>query len=248
MCIDDLGRHVGIDGRNVRKYLETLEEVGYTIVKDEKHRYFIELPEMDTPSKFGFSKPMDMQILLSVADNLIHVQRARIIQRLTQAIDEQKQVILRPYHSASEQSISDRIVEPYQLRHENKYLLAYEPHNGIVRPFKIDRIGSVHLTDTLFSHQRSSADLDLFGWSGETGITVKLRLSELAYRLLIEEYPHAMPCIRQISGGYLLETRVYSLKGVGRFVMGLVGEVGIVEPEGLRAYVQEQAGRVLEGC
>lgn len=243
--VDELGKYLGIEGRNVRNYLETFEEIGYIVAHDSQHRYYLELPDVVDTSKWGFKTSKDPRVLLAIADELIHIQRAKIVRRLGQAIEEKKRVMLKPYQSVSENTVQDRIVEPHQLKHDDKYLLAYEPALSSVRPFKVDRIGAVVLLDVNFPPLYSPMGLDVFGWSGESMMNVRLCLSELAYRLLIEEYPHAYPYIRKDPNGYLFDHHVYDLRGIGRFVMGLPGDVKILEPEALQMYVREQARRVL---
>ena len=110
--VDELGKYIGIVGRNVRNYLETFEEIGYMVAHDSQHRYYLELPDVAVTSKWGFENSKDPRALLAIADELIHIQRAKIVQRLGLAIEERRQVILKPYQSVSENTVQDRIVEP----------------------------------------------------------------------------------------------------------------------------------------
>ena len=60
-------------------------------------------------------------------------------------------------------------------------------------------------------------------------------------KMLIEEYPLSEKFTRKTGeNSYLLETRVCDMAGVGRFVLGLPGEITIVGPAALKDYVRER--------
>jgi hypothetical protein len=67
---------------------------------------------------------------------------------------------------------------------------------------------------------------------------VCLRLGMLARNLLIEEYPLAERDIKLIDETHwMLDTMVCNYVGVGRFVMGLLDDVEIVESPELERYI-----------
>jgi len=87
--------------------------------------------------------------------------------------------------------------------------------------------------------------MDVFRISSYNKIPVKLTLSLLAKNLLTEEYPLAEQYIKQQNqNSYLFETEVASLTGVGRFVLGLIGEVKIHKPESLKEYIREKIEKI----
>lgn len=56
-----------------------------------------------------------------------------------------------------------------------------------------------------------------------------------------EEYPLSEKYITKITDNlYRLECEDGNFLGVGRFILGLLGEVKIIEPETLKDYVQER--------
>ena len=70
---------------------------------------------------------------------------------------------------------------------------------------------------------------------------VNLELSLVAYNLVMEEYPLSEKYLRKITDNlYRLECEVGNFLGVGRFILGLPGEVRIIEPKVLKDYVQER--------
>ncbi|MBO5980745.1 MAG: hypothetical protein J6Q12_10005, partial [Bacteroidales bacterium] len=70
---------------------------------------------------------------------------------------------------------------------------------------------------------------------------VKMVLSLRAKNLLIEEYPLAAKDIKEENGKWVFKSEVYDLAGVGRFVLGLAGEVSIINSPDLEAYVRSYA-------
>jgi proteasome accessory factor C len=84
-------------------------------------------------------------------------------------------------------------------------------------------------------------ETDIFRMTGFTTTPVKLSMCMRAYSLLIEEYPLSEKFTRKTGENtYLLDTRVCDLAGVGRFVLGLPGEITITSPRALKDYVREK--------
>ena len=75
--------------------------------------------------------------------------------------------------------------------------------------------------------------------AGREEFRVRLRLSMKAKNLLTEEYPLAERDLTPDGDGWILDTGICAVAGVGRFVSGLAGEVEILEGEPLRAYLRE---------
>ena len=67
----------------------------------------------------------------------------------------------------------------------------------------------------------------------------------LSRNLLVEEYPLAERDIRQLDDGlWLLETKVCNYLGVGRFVIGLMEDIEIVDSTDFKRYIDEHICRV----
>ncbi len=74
---------------------------------------------------------------------------------------------------------------------------------------------------------------------------VVLDLGILAYNLLIEEYPLAERDIEQMEDGrWRLTTYVASFVGVGRFVVGLIDDIEIVDTPLLTEYIRNYAKKI----
>ena len=137
---------------------------------------------------------------------------------------QKKMVTLHGYSSPHSHSISDRIVEPFLLFNEGLDVRCYEVKTRMNKTFKTSRMKSVEIIDVPWVHEDLHKEIftDLFGFSGEERIPVRLRLGQLAFNILLEEHPDSEPCITREDDTYwLLDTDVVSLLGIGRFVMGL---------------------------
>jgi hypothetical protein len=83
--------------------------------------------------------------------------------------------------------------------------------------------------------------MDAFRISSQEQILVKLKLSLRAFNLLIEEYPLAEKYVCIEDDNYRhFEAPVCGFEGVGRFCMGLPGEVEIIEPESFKSFIKEK--------
>jgi hypothetical protein len=83
--------------------------------------------------------------------------------------------------------------------------------------------------------------MDIFRMTGETPISVKLQISLRAKNVLVEEYPEAEKDLIPTDNDdiWMLDTQVYRMEGIGRFYMGMAGEIQIIEAEGLKEYARK---------
>lgn len=156
---------------------------------------------------------------------------ARNLSSLFKAMQMERVAILHDYISPSSGKVSDRMVEPYLFLSDNSEVRCYEIATGMNKTFKLSRAGSVELLDVLWSHKEQHAPfhMDLFHFSGEKRFPVQLLLGPLATSLLLEEHPEAEEELTLADDGrHLLDTKVCSFKGVGRFVMGLFDDIEVV--------------------
>ena len=61
----------------------------------------------------------------------------------------------------------------------------------------------------------------------------------MAKNLLIEEYPMAEQDLRKEDGKWILETKVSGMEGVGRFVIGLLNDIKIIDSQELDNYISD---------
>ena len=175
----------------------------------------------------------------NMADLVVNGNTAKHIEALGNAIRSRKQVILHDYESAHSHTVSNRHIEPFAFTTNYIDIWAYDLEKHENRVFKVSRIGSVEMLQASWSNEEchKQANTDCFRMNGSQTHRVKLALSLRAKNLLIEEYPLAIEGLKEKSGEWHLETDVYDLAGVGRFVLGLAGDVTIIDSPELEEYV-----------
>ena len=116
----------------------------------------------------------------------------------------------------------------------------FVPEDWLNKRFKIARIDEVDVLDVPWDGEsrHSSSEIDAFRMSGPERFHVRLLMSLRAKNLLVEEYPLAEKCIRKNGDRYIFDSEVCALEGVGRFVLGLAGDVTIAEGEELKEYIR----------
>ncbi len=267
--VRQLSKLLECNERTTYRYRNALSDLGYEIETDEQNRWV--LPDLKqrnvsdlTTEEFALlqatlsvipgTNPLKQSIyrklfkqseLVPLADELVEVRRAKILSLLQTAISRNRVVKLVNYFSANSNTISDRIVEPNEFDKDFQQLTAWEPAADGFRIFKTTRIEQVEFLPDNRTYEGSAPPCDIFGMSGEPFI-VKLLLNIRAYSLLVEEFSAAKPYI-QPSGNtaypYRLVVEVRSQDGVGRFILSLPGEIQVLEPPHLAAYLRERAGK-----
>lgn len=170
-------------------------------------------------------------------------ENAANVAALMDAIEGKRQVVLHGYSSSSSGAIKDRRVEPFAFASGQKTVWCYDLGDRTNKVFKVERISNVEIKADRWecaSHHRQGK-MDIFRMTGDTPIPVKLQLTLLAKNVLVEEYPEAQKDLIPTTDDdrWILETEVYQMEGVGRFYMGLAGEIEIIEAKGLREYAQK---------
>src|SRR3712207_8911731 len=85
-----------------------------------------------------------------------------------EAIKQQKVVCLKDYSSPHSNTVTDRMVEPYQLLNENLDIRCYELKTHMCKTFKLARIGEVVVYDTpwIYTDLHTDVFIDMFMFSG----------------------------------------------------------------------------------
>ena len=270
--LTQLAQILDCDPRHARRYMEALEEAGYCIDKEGKRppRFYIFEDERKQQANFTEEEAQLLQLalaalpdtnpllaplrqkiyrhstLLPLAKSLADQHQGQVVAQLAQAIRDRRQVQLLRYYSANSNSVSDRLIEPHGFSDHYTQLTAYEPESDTVKTFKIQRIEDVDLLETAQTRPPTEVPTDPFDWPGDP-VGIALQLTQMAHRLLIEEHPLTQPDIRPNPTDELFPHTytgtVRSWVGVGRFVLGLPGQVKIESPTNFRAYVR---GRINE--
>lgn len=180
-------------------------------------------------------------------DRVIHAiskkEESENIYTLLQAIKQQKQVVLQSYKSGNSKNIRDRIVEPIDFTINYTGVWCYDIEDGVNKVFKASRIKHVQLLESFYNYKpkHKKGIIDIFRMQSFEPSAIILELSLVAYNLIIEEYPLSEKYISKVTDNlYRLECEVGNFLGVGRFVLGLPGEIKIIKSEALKQYVLER--------
>ena len=244
--------------RTVYRYLDLIKELGFELQRDQNNRFFIINDVEVEPYSFSNEEVVLLkELLLSVGkdsklkDSILkkiyfkseiaihgnHILKAhlgKIVEKLSGAIQNEKRVILKDYHSANSQKISDRLVEPITFNDNYNSLIAFEVETGENKYFNIERISDIIElnTDQEFQEKHKNDKPDIFGFSELNGekFDIELRLTLRAYLILKEEYPLVQPNVKKESNKetYLLKCSVNNPKAITRFIIGLSDEVDIL--------------------
>ncbi len=177
-------------------------------------------------------------------DTVMDKKQAKIAQKLYDAIMAERMVIIHDYSSPHSSSVSDRLVEPFLMMNGNHDLRAYELSTGINKTFRISRMGSVEIIDRHWTNRRHHVPMytDYFNFSSDNPQEVRLRLDQLSYNVLIEEYPKAERDVKPDEDGnhWIFTPSVCSMIGIGRFVLGLYDHIEVQDSPELEKYLDEK--------
>ncbi len=272
--ISQLAQRLGISERSVYRYIDTFREAGFVIRKkgdifriDKSSPYFRDLSQLihfteeeayilksaiESIDENNLIKQNLKKKLYTVynykilAETIVKGKNAVNVNRLVDAIGEERQVILRNYSSAHTHVIRDRLVEPFAFTTNYIQVWAWESESQHNKLFKLSRIGEVQILDEPWKDKprHEAGFIDIFRIHSHKLLPVKLKLGLRAATLLTEEYPLAEREHKKISDNeWILRTMVCNYDGVGRFVAGLADDVEILEPEDFRLFMKEKLSR-----
>ena len=185
---------------------------------------------------------------LGLPECTIKTKNASNVSAIVSAIKEHRQVVFHDYASTNSQSVRDRHVEPFGFTVNYSEVWCYDLDDGLNKTFKTARIGKAEVLDAPWAHGRSHrmGHTDVFRMTGYDRHHVRLRLGVMAYSLLIEEYPLAERDTQSLDATHwLLDTFVADYRGVGRFVIGLAGDIEIVDSPELVSYIKNYIAKNL---
>jgi len=178
-----------------------------------------------------------------LAETIVSGKNGRNVQQLVEAIENKRPVILRNYSSAHGNDIRDRHVEAYAFTTNYVQVWCYCPDEETNKLFKISRIGSVDILpeNWLFEENHKAGIMDIFRMNSRDIKHVKLKLGLRSANLLMEEFPLSIKHLKKLPDNeWLLDTEVCSYYGVGRFVMGLLEDIEIIDSPEFLSYIQER--------
>ena len=255
--------------RTVYRYLDLIKELGFELQRDHNNRFYI-INNLEE-ELYSFSNEevvLLKELLLSVGkdsklkDSILkkiyfkseiaihgnHILKAhlgKIVEKLSTAIQNEKRVILKDYHSANSQKISDRLVEPITFSDNYHSLIAFEVETGENKYFNIERITDITELNTNqeFKEKHKNDKPDVFGFSELNGekFDIELRLTLRAYLILKEEYPLVQPYVIKETNKekYLLKCNVNNPKAITRFVLGFPDDIEVVGTEKFMEYLNK---------
>ena len=252
--------------RTVYRYLDMLKELGFQIERDSANRIWITTSgnsdmvtfteqETDYLEKLikttGKSTKLAESVLQKVrlsselqigANLLFKAHLGHIVEQISIAIIEGRQLLIKNYISAHSQTISDRIVEPMCFTDDYESVSAFEVKTKQNKYFNIERMAEVQVLDSKMQYEKEHEFFkpDIFGFQGKSlNKEIEIQMSMRAAQVLKEEYPMSIPYIKPIpdSDQYYFMAKVQSFQAPGRFVLGFLEDVKVVGSKDFNSYI-----------
>lgn len=255
-----------VNKTTVYRYFQTIEEAGYTIrIDDEKQHYLDRTSLRQAHPSLHFSEdeaqvlrdlvrsyesPLQQDLLNKIythsnlpelANSLADAQRSVRYRTLKEAIDEEKQVVLRQYVSVNSQEVRDRRVEPVRFLHRDLILEAYDIEKRAMRHFRLERIGEVKRSSTAYQHrgEHQTHTTDPFRVADLEPVEVHLRMTRTAAQQMKEFYPATEAYFQETGETVVFRAQVNSqFKLLDRLLLSLCDEVVIEEPSTLKTHLE----------
>jgi predicted DNA-binding transcriptional regulator YafY len=261
----ELMRRIGVKKTRIYEMLKMLEDLGYKIQTDKEHRKSFEISVtkegssvidgeellhlQDILQRSSGNHPLTTSLLnkfnanlslIPLADALPQLHAERMIQLIRIGLENRRRLLLHNYPSFTRGTLENRIIEPLELTEDCRYIIGWEPKINRQGQFKISRIQDVDVLDETFEAGRTNTPMDIFGLTGEEWMDVKLELSDFAYHLMVEEFPLSARYVNNRRKPVVFDGRVRNWKGIGRFVLGLISEIKVLEPQAFKDYLNEK--------
>ncbi len=268
--LHEIADELGMSKRSAERYIHMLKEARFKCEKDKAGRYYLFEPARKGVSlnlteeeaeflyelveRVSGANPMAVTIRSKMyfrasigkrAKNRFRLQVPEVIDALSHAMRMHRQVELDTYYSAVSGQPVVRRLEPLRFTENYQYLLAYEAKDDLMVNLKIDRINAVRILDEPCTRRPDAIKgVDVFHMAANHEFhDVSLLLNSLAFRLLIEEYPAAEPCISPSDNErfpFRFQATVHNFLPLGRFCLGLPGAIVVEAPDALTEYLQEK--------
>lgn len=267
----ELATRFDVSERQIYRYLDDIEESGFVIDRTNgtyilvrnKPNYkslneLLHFSEEEayilyrTLSKIEVAEPIAERLVkklhtlydFKAFEKIKETKGIEKLNRLAEAIREKKQVILHQYRSSNRSEITDRKVEAFEFMSDYRAVWCFDDVDITNKQFKISRIERVEILNESWLHESSHKIqyTDAFRMSGLSPIaTIEAILSLKAYNLLKEEFPLSENFIVKQDENYLLKIPVADFHGIGRFVLGLPGEIEVLSPIEFKEFLMEKA-------
>lgn len=182
-----------------------------------------------------------------LAETIVDGRHGRNVRQLVSAMERGQRVMLKKYASSNGNDIRDRKVEAFAFTTNYEQVWCYCLEDQEVKLFRVSRIGAVEVLQESWQHQVAhiAGYIDIFRMHSSERLPLKLKLGLRSTSLLLEEFPLASKHLQQISDNeWMLETEICSYDGVGRFVLGLIGDIEIIDSPEFLQYIADQVKKM----
>ncbi len=242
---DTIKKYFGVDALQFIR-IESMYDNRVVAIHIDPHPYrVVELNNTAYLRVNAESREMPENVRQQLIDQKVFKNKdaAAAISLLQHACAQKKCVILHDYSSSNSGKITDRFVEAYEIKPDDGLIMSYDINERKICVFKINRIKWVEIRDDkpwTHTDKHKKIEVDVFHMSGENPIHVSLKLDMMAKNLLVEEFPKTSEYLQQHKGDsniWYFDTSVYSLEGVGRFCMGLIDHLEIIDSPELKDFI-----------
>ncbi|HET8861459.1 helix-turn-helix transcriptional regulator [Marivirga sp.] len=264
--VKKLAAFLEVTSRSVYRAFDTLEEAGFLLDKDFEDQYFLHenlesrLHPKFSPEELEYIRqwagalkehPTMNSILLklfqdselpAVKEILMKARLQQLAEKCKHALEDNNQVLIKNYHSAESGEIKDRLLEIIEIKPDYRSLLGFEIESKQSKIFKLERMADVIILKTKTQHHSHYQKplVDLFGMSGDHERWIELHLSMRAYHLMREEFPATVDYLHHENDNYFFHGPIRANEGIGRFILGLPGEIKKVKDDKLLNYMKEK--------
>lgn len=247
---DKIKRYLGIDALPFIR-IEALYDDSVVAVHIDPHPYrVVELNGVAYLRMNAESRVMDEDTKQQHVARKMLADRnqAAVVSHLLHACETKRCAILHNYSSSSSGVVSDRLVEPYDVRTEDTLVVCYERNSQSdvkVKCFSLNRIGYVDVLNDepwMYESQHKHVNIDAYHMTGSTPIQVSLKMDLYSKNLLVERYPKTRTALKRDRNNeniWYYSDKVNSIAPVAQFYLGLADRIEIVDCPELEKYVKE---------
>ena len=176
--VDQIAERLDMSRRTIYRYIDTFREAGFVIKKSGSHiRLDKESPHFKDISQLVHFTEEEAVILKRaiesiddtnllkqnlkrklysvydnkiLADTIVRGSNTANVHSLIEAIEQQRQVILKEYRSSHAGEVRDRLVEPFAFTTNYVQVWCFDTESKSCKLFKLSRIGAVEILEALF--------------------------------------------------------------------------------------------------
>lgn len=241
--------------RTAYRYIDLLKQLGFDIQKAEHNKFFI-LSDIKTDGftseetfymvemikTIGKESKLKDSVLKKIylksqvseqANSIFKAHLSKLVEKLNFAINNNKKVILKNYHSVNSNKISDRLIEPFQFTENYNSICAFEIKSEQNKYFNLERIIAVEVLENeqKFQNLHRIEPTDVFGFTERNGekFQIELKLSLRAYILFKEANEGLEKYMAKIENTdyYILKVKINNPKPIISLILGFKEELEI---------------------